>query len=387
MIISMALQLFLGGIQAPAKLPPAYISSLERCASASAAIEKPCTLPVRFSPAGSKALIGARDSQWWVVGDRLSLIARLGKDGWTALCCAVQTPLESIGGTELAGITVRIPHIREAVLDVTHHPADRTSPPIDIRGPDAPPPPARANPLRGVITSVLIDSVILGEKRRINIYRPHLAPEGQRLPVIYLADGDTAAFAPLAEAATAAGRAAPAMIVGIESGQGALEGCTRDPCDRRMLEYLLEANPSGAQADTRFGHHLRFVTDEVIPYIEKHYPASSRRQDRITAGYSNGGAWALAAAEARPELFGGVLAMSSGSKAAAESADRLKNARVYAGAGQFEPGFLTNTQLAADTAREAGARVRFRKMIAGHSRSMWEILFVEGLGWLLPPQR
>ncbi len=383
-MISLALQLFLAITSTGTKSPPPYVNRLDRCAGASAAIQTPCTLPVRFSPDASKALIGERDSVWWVVGDRLSLIARVGEEGWTALCCAIQTPLEPIGETELAGITVRVPHMRRAILDVTHL-AERMPPPTDIRGPDAPPPPPKADPLRGVITSVSVDSTMLGEKRRINIYVPPDVVAGQQLPVIYLADGNTASFAPIAEAAMVAGRAAPAMIVGIESGQGPVEGCPQKPCDRRMVEYLLDANPAGPQTDTPFGRHLRFVTDELIPYIEKDYPASPRREDRVTAGYSNGGAWALAAAEARPDLFGKVLAMSSGSKAAAEYAGQLKDAQLYAGAGLFEPGFLRRTERAVEVARAAGAKAVMRTMIAGHSRSMWHILFVDGVAWLLPP--
>jgi len=384
-MISLALQLFLASTSAGTKSPPPYVNRLDWCASASTTIEEPCTLPVRFSPDASRALIGERDAVWWVVADRLSLIARVGEDGWTGLCCAIQTPLEPINDTGLAGITVRVPHMRRAILDVTHR-AERMPPPIDIRGPDAPPPPAKAEPLRGVITSISIESVALREKRRINIYLPPDLAEGQRLPVIYLADGDTAGFAPLAEAATAGGRAAPAIIVGIESGRGPMEGCGQGPCDRRMLEYLLDVNPTGAQTNTLFGRHLRFVTDELIPYIEKHYPASHRREDRVTAGYSNGGAWALAASEARPDLFGKVLAMSSGSKAAAENAGRLKDAQLYAGAGLFEPGFLKKTEQAVEVARAAGAKAVMRTMIAGHSRSMWHILFVDGIAWLLPPR-
>ncbi len=130
---------------------------------------------------------------------------------------------------------------------------------------------------------------------------------------------------------------------------------------------------------------MQFVTDEVVPLIESRYPVSRRREDRITAGHSNGASWALAAAALRPDLFGGVIAMSSGSSATADGAGRLGNARVYAGAGLFEPEFLEATRRAAETARRAGADVRFRTFVGGHSRTMWDVIFAEGVAWLLPP--
>jgi enterochelin esterase-like enzyme len=222
----------------------------------------------------------------------------------------------------------------------------------------------------------------LGESHQGIIYIPPSLPAGIRVPVIYLADGDTPHYAPILEAAIRDGRSAPAIIVGIEPGQGPVKGCTT-PCDRRMLEYVIDLNPEGPLADDPFGRYLRFVTDELIPYVESRYPASSRREDRVTAGYSNGGAWALAAAEARPDLFGKVLAMSSVSKAVIASVSRLKNVRVYAGDGLLEGGSHRTPQTAA-AAKRAGADVKFRQFVAGHSTMLFDMLFSEGISWLLP---
>jgi enterochelin esterase-like enzyme len=129
------------------------------------------------------------------------------------------------------------------------------------------------------------------------------------------------------------------------------------------------------------------VTDELIPFVEREYPASPRREDRVTAGYSNGASWALAAAEQRPDLFGNVLAMSATSHMAAAQGARLAGTRVYAGAGLFEQSFHDITLSAVRTAGAAGARTVWRPIVSGHSRLMWDILFADGIAWLLPARQ
>lgn len=176
------------------------------------------------------------------------------------------------------------------------------------------------------------------------------------------------------------------MIVGIASGRGEVAGCN-SPCDRRLVEYVPDISPEGVGADAPFGRPLRFVTDQLIPYVERHYPATARREDRILAGYSAGAVWAVTAASMRPELFGNVLAMSAGGQRSAYYARQLKNARIFAGAGLFEPGFLRSTRERAELARQAGSEVHFREMVAGHSHLMWEILFADGIAWLLPAKQ
>lgn len=363
--------------------PPKWFTVLPACASATVPIDSPCTLPSDFSGPAIGRLLGRREHLWWITGDRLSLVARPGAEDWAALCCAIQTPLKPITGSDLAGVTVRVPRMNDALLEIGTSDSKGKSATRIVRGPGAPPAPARVEHVGGQMTTVRIDSAATGETRTVQVYVPPGTPADARLPVIYLADGPN--YAAMAEAAVRDGRAAPAILVGMPAAEGDAKGCRQvDACDRRMLEYLLDANPDGAQTDTPFARHLRFVTDELLPYIEKHFPVSSKRADRITAGYSNGGAWALAAAEARPDLFGGVLAMSSGSKAAAEYAGRLKDVRVYAGAGVFEPGFHKRTMQAVEVASAAGADAIGRTIVAGHSAAMWDILFADGYAWLLP---
>jgi enterochelin esterase-like enzyme len=360
-----------------------------RCASETAAIEQPCTLPLRVSMAAAEALLSHSESAWWLQGDRLTLIARPRPDSLGILCCAIQMPVEPLGTGGLVGVTVRVPRVEEALLDVGF--PGRGSPPATIiRGPDAPAAVRQADPLRGTIRWVDLDSAVLGERRALSVYLPPDLDPGIRLPVIYLADAATHGYAPILEAAVAEGRAAPAMIVGIPSASGeAAAGCVPSPgaCTRRNLEYLSHASAAGAGPDSPFGRHLRFVADEVVPFVERTYPASRRREDRIVAGHSSGAAWAFSAAARRPELFGAVIGLSAGGRESASDAGLIADARVYAGGGTFEPTFLSATRRRAELAREAGAGVRFREIVSGHSMAMWSIMFADAAAWLLPPRR
>lgn len=353
--------------------------------STTAPVRAPCSLDVRWSAAAVTALLGRRTSAWWIVEDRLTFLARRTGDD-PRLCCAIQTPLEPIASTGVWGVTVRVPRIRETILDVTDSNAATIIPPEVIRGPLAPAAPPTAEPLRGKLIPLAFASTALDETRTGTIYVPPDVPADARLPVIYLADGGTGQFAPILEAAIRDGRAAPAMIVGVDSADGFVEGCGETYCDRRNLEYQSTQGTGPTRPDRPFARHLRFVADELRPYVEATYPASQRREDRIVAGYSSGAAWAYAAAALRSELFGAVLGMSAGSPLTLHHAATLKATRVFTGAGLFEPSFLRGTRARAALARHAGADVRLREVLAGHSMAMWDILFADGVAWLLPPK-
>lgn len=376
---SLAALLLVQGAAAPAP-------SGQRCASATAPIERPCTLPLNVSPRAAADLLGGRDWAWWVVGDRLTLVARPAAPAGAILCCAIQMPLEQLAETDIWGVTVRLPAIDRSFFDIGYLAPGFVRELDAYHGPLAPPPAARAEPLRGRIAGHRIDSQALGESRAVSVYVPPDVRERDRLPVIYLADGATQQYAAILEAAVAAGRARPAIIVGINSIDTPASGCARaGHCDRRNLEYLPHFSAVGSGPDSPFGRHLLFVADELIPLIERDYPASPRREDRISAGFSSGAVWALSAASRRPDLFAAVIAMSPGGRGSTDEARALSDARVLTGAGLYEIPFLEATRLWADAALSGGAEVRHREMASGHSHLLWEMLFAEGIAWLVGP--
>lgn len=367
---------------AQAEPVPAMFARLPTC-PASGPLEEPCVVPRRMNATEALNRLGDRVFAWSIDGDTLTVVAKPTKQRWVMLCCSVQSPMEPVTGTDLAAITVRVPRLDEAILDIRPSPSDELG--DTLRGPNAPAAPPTADPLVGATTEVDFQSDALGTARKVWVYVPPGLAPGERVPVLYLADALSQGWAPIAEAMVRDGTARAAILVGIADGGLLRADCAALSCNLRQQEYVAAFGPSGPQIDTPFGRHMRFVTEELIPHVEAHFPVSTEREDRIVGGTSNGADWALSAAKARPDLFGSVIALSAGATVPTDDADRLADTRIYGGAGTFESSFLKITLAAVEAARSAGARVRTRTLIAGHSPLAWDVLFAEAYEWLLPP--
>ena len=90
----------------------------------------------------------------------------------------------------------------------------------------------------------------------------------------------------------------PLMVVGIDSGD-----------DRsRAADYLPVADPFSDDPDApRADDYLAFLVSELIPFVERKYPARSEPEARGFGGSSYGAASAFYAIMARPGVFGRVL--------------------------------------------------------------------------------
>jgi enterochelin esterase-like enzyme len=209
---------------------------------------------------------------------------------------------------------------------------------------------------------------------------------GDRLPVIYLADGLGPELAGVADALWRSGAIAPFLLVGIQSFRQRGDLACSPRCDDRSREYLVNI-PDLPPEQSRFEAHARFVIEEVIPLIERTFPVSRWKEDRVTAGFSSGAAWAVSMVVRNPDLFGRSIAMSLGWLPAAEAAQQFREGQLFIGGGRLEDRFYERSVLAARNAARAGARVRLRTPNAGHSYENWTILFDEALRWHFPPAR
>jgi hypothetical protein len=116
-----------------------------------------------------------------------------------------------------------------------------------------------------------------------------------------LADGASArSFAEVLEPAILARTVPPVLLVGVHN---AVDPASPWP-DRRAQEYV------PGHHRRRFDAHLGFVTDEVIPWATGHLGVAAGPW--VSAGFSNGGDWAVAAAQRRSEVFAAVAAFSVG---------------------------------------------------------------------------
>jgi enterochelin esterase-like enzyme len=165
----------------------------------------------------------------------------------------------------------------------------------------------------------------------------------------------------------------PTAVVGVHSA------IDPDPTwpDTRFQEYVPGHNRQ------RFSQHLAFVVDEVLPWARSDLAVDG--QQWTAAGFSNGAAWAIAAAQHRPDVFPRVVALSPGiHPQRVDRRARAAGARHYLAAGLLEPAFLGAAQKWADRLRRAGLDVRLDQVHGGHDDLWWRQHLVTGLAHLRP---
>jgi enterochelin esterase-like enzyme len=227
--------------------------------------------------------------------------------------------------------------------------------------------------LRGTVEDRTLDSTALGTSRQVTVY----CPPGSARPLFgcVLADGESAhGFALGLESAILAGAAPPVLLVGVHNAAVA----ARSWPDLRTQEYLPGHNRR------RFDAHLRFVTGEVIPWAGEQFgPVEG---PWVASGFSSGAAWAIAAAQRRPDVFGAVAAFSAGVVPQRISREaRSARIRHYLAAGTLERGFRRATGQWAERLERAGLPCRHEEWIGGHDNLWWEQQFPIALNWLLAP--
>lgn len=153
--------------------------------------------------------------------------------------------------------------------------------------------PAPAQPL-AIGETFVIDSEVLGEARRINVYRPDV--DGDKpLPVLYMPDGgigeDFLHIAGLVQIGSMNGTMHPVMLVGIENTDRRrdMTGPSRIPADREIAPRL------GGSAAFR-----EFIADELMPRIGDRYAVNG---ETAIIGESLAGLFVVESLAEAPELF------------------------------------------------------------------------------------
>lgn len=168
-----------------------------------------------------------------------------------------------------------------------------------------------------------IQSDVLHEKRRINVYIPfaYSASSDVRLPVLYMPDGgvdeDFIHVAGLVQVLTGNGTMRPFLLVGIENTERRrdLTGPTEKAEDRKIAPRV------GGSAKFR-----AFLRDELIPQVEKRYRT---RKERAIVGESLAGLFVIETLVVEPELFDTYIAFDpslwwNDAKLIAEAGKRLR---------------------------------------------------------------
>lgn len=157
-------------------------------------------------------------------------------------------------------------------------------------------PRADAEPLT-VGDTFTVESEVLGETRRINVFVPTRWGEkfAQALPVLYMPDGGMAEdflhIAGLLQVSVSNGTMRPFMLVGIENTQRKrdLTGPTTDERDLAIAPEVGGSEP-----------FRKFLRDELFPHIESHYETTD---ERAIIGESLAGLFIVETLLKAPELF------------------------------------------------------------------------------------
>ena len=346
-------------------------------------------------PAALRERLGGQKLAAWS-DDGILHVLWAGDAELAKLSGGVQAPLWPVdAGSAAAGspgedgrlweASLRIRRLDEAVITLIVTATGRDDPAIGgpirgqltWRGPDAPPP-AEQVPLRGEICEHALDSAALGAPRGVTVYVPPRDAGGAAglLPGCILADGQSCApFAPVLEAAILAGTTPPTVLVGVHNAVTFHPVKSSPPrADLRGLEYL------PLHRSRRFGAHLAFVIDEVIPWAASRFPVWPGPW--TAAGYSNGAVWAIAAGQRRPDIFTRVAAFSAGVPPRRVSR-ASRGVRHYLAAGTLEPSFRRATSGWAARLEHAGMAHAYREWPGGHDSYWWQQELPVALGWLV----
>jgi enterochelin esterase family protein len=121
------------------------------------------------------------------------------------------------------------------------------------------------------------------------------------------------------------------------------------------------------------------LLNDIIPFIEKTYPASSKKDDRAIAGFSMGGIQTLNAALWNPEKFGYVFPMGTGYFPASIKEVDEKYSEVmkkvaanpfkllYIGKGKDDNLVAVNNKAMMEMFDKYGIKYKYQEMPGGHS--------------------
>ncbi len=155
--------------------------------------------------------------------------------------------------------------------------------------------------------AILLKSKVLSEDRTLWVHLPadHNSTTNT-YPVLYLLDGDSHFSYASAMADFLAGydrnRIPEMIVVGITNVDRG-----RDFTPIHPQANSFETDSATVLTTSGAGRFLRYIEEEVIPYIDSHYRVTPYR---ILAGHSLGGLFALYVKETKPELFPAMILIS-----------------------------------------------------------------------------
>ena len=153
--------------------------------------------------------------------------------------------------------------------------------------------------------------------------------------------------------------------------------------------------------------HARFVTGELLPYLERRFPLTAQPAGRCLMGASFGAVASLSIAYRQPATYGSLLLQSGsfvftdigsdhGGGSVFDPVVRFTNRyrarpravadKVFVSCGVYEPLIVRNRSMV-PVFTETGMRVRYVESRDGHSWENWRDRLRDGLSYVFPGPR
>lgn len=221
----------------------------------------------------------------------------------------------------------------------------------------------------GIVMTHDMPSASLGNSRKIRVWLPpgytDVRNEATRYPVLYMHDGQNCFDAATSFAGEwgvdetltrliGEGNVPSMIVVGIDSV----------PADRTNEYSPVDLGSQGKGTGGKGDLYLRFVAEEVMPFVNKVYRTKTGPQFTAMGGSSLGGLITLHAAMSMPGVFGAILVESpslwvgDGEMLRRVKAQHVWPQRVFLAMGTKEKGDAANDEAWVSQTREAEAAMR-----------------------------
>jgi enterochelin esterase-like enzyme len=200
---------------------------------------------------------------------------------------------------------------------------------------------------------------------------PNYDPDERRYPTLYLNDGEsyllTARAPQMMDALVHLGEVSPAILV-----------------------FIQRVDRTGPAAEDRLdGKFVRFLTDDLVPWVDSRYATSSDPQERVIGGTGYNATLSLYTALERPDVFRQVLAQSPVARSFVKAVPVLlaRNAargfgppQCYVDVGRYEPSaFLEGVHALCAALLNGGAAVSYQEFGGDHSFISWRTTLPDAL--------
>lgn len=235
---------------------------------------------------------------------------------------------------------------------------------------------------RGFVDEIWIDSKTYG-RRGFGLYIPARFQRSRTYPILVVHDGhDYMRYA--------------SFITILDNLMDRLE----------MADTIavLTSSPDRLREYANDERHAKFVTEELVPYVQRLLPLRDEPQSRALMGASFGGVASLSTAYRYPGFYGRLL-LQSGSFAFTDIGDKnhrgplfdpivhlmnqyraeptVVSEKIFVSVGMYESLIYENRSLV-PVLLSTGMDVRYVEARDGHNWENWRDRLRDGLSWLLP---